>query len=206
MDIKELKPTSIWHYFDAITGVPRPSKKEERIREFLLNFAKEQNLEVKVDKTGNVVITKEATPGCEGAPTVILQAHMDMVCEKNGDVKHDFERDPIETYIDGEWVKARGTTLGADNGIGMAAAMAVLADKELKHGRIQALFTVDEETGLTGAFGLESGMIDGKYLLNLDSEDEAEIFIGCAGGAGTTAEFPCPMRRYPPVNFIYVLR
>ena len=141
MDIKELKPTSIWHYFDAITGVPRPSKKEERIREFLLNFAKEQNLEVKVDKTGNVVITKEATPGCEGAPTVILQAHMDMVCEKNGDVKHDFERDPIETYIDGEWVKARGTTLGADNGIGMAAAMAVLADKELKHGRIQALFT-----------------------------------------------------------------
>ena len=173
MDIKELKPTSIWHYFDAITGVPRPSKKEERIREFLLNFAKEQNLEVKVDKTGNVVITKEATPGCEGAPTVILQAHMDMVCEKNGDVKHDFERDPIETYIDGEWVKARGTTLGADNGIGMAAAMAVLADKELKHGRIQALFTVDEETGLTGAFGLESGMIDGKYLLNLDSEDGA---------------------------------
>ena len=136
MDIKELKPTSIWHYFDAITGVPRPSKKEERIREFLLNFAKEQNLEVKVDKTGNVVITKEATPGCEGAPTVILQAHMDMVCEKNGDVKHDFERDPIETYIDGEWVKARGTTLGADNGIGMAAAMAVLVDKELKHGRI----------------------------------------------------------------------
>ena len=186
MDIKELKPTSIWHYFDAITGVPRPSKKEERIREFLLNFAKEQNLEVKVDKTGNVVITKEATPGCEGAPTVILQAHMDMVCEKNGDVKHDFERDPIETYIDGEWVKARGTTLGADNGIGMAAAMAVLADKELKHGRIQALFTVDEETGLTGAFGLESGMIDGKYLLNLDSEDEAEIFIGCAGGIDTT--------------------
>ena len=187
MDIKELKPTSIWHYFDAITGVPRPSKKEERIREFLLNFAKEQNLEVKVDKTGNVVITKEATPGCEGAPTVILQAHMDMVCEKNGDVKHDFERDPIETYIDGEWVKARGTTLGADNGIGMAAAMAVLADEELKHGRIQALFTVDEETGLTGAFGLESGMIDGKYLLNLDSEDEGELYIGCAGGMDVTA-------------------
>ena len=201
MDIKELKPTSIWHYFDAITGVPRPSKKEERIREFLLNFAKEQNLEVKVDKTGNVVITKEATPGCEGAPTVILQAHMDMVCEKNGDVKHDFERDPIETYIDGEWVKARGTTLGADNGIGMAAAMAVLADKELKHGRIQALFTVDEETGLTGAFGLESGMIDGKYLLNLDSEDEAEIFIGCAGGIDTTSTFTYKQEALPAGKF-----
>lgn len=201
MDIKELKPTSIWHYFDAITGVPRPSKKEERIREFLLNFAKEQNLEVKVDKTGNVVITKEATPGCEGAPTVILQAHMDMVCEKNGDVKHDFERDPIETYIDGEWVKARGTTLGADNGIGMAAAMAVLADKELKHGRIQALFTVDEETGLTGAFGLESGMIDGKYLLNLDSEDEAEIFIGCAGGIDTTSAFTYKQEALPAGKF-----
>ena len=197
MDIKELKPTSIWHYFDAITGVPRPSKKEERIREFLLNFAKEQNLEVKVDKTGNVVITKEATPGCEGAPTVILQAHMDMVCEKNGDVKHDFERDPIETYIDGEWVKARGTTLGADNGIGMAAAMAVLADKELKHGRIQALFTVDEETGLTGAFELGEDMLTGKYLVNLDSEDEGEIFIGCAGGIDTVATFRYTMEEAP---------
>ena len=197
MDIKELKPTSIWHYFDAITGVPRPSKKEERIREFLLNFAKEQNLEVKVDKTGNVVITKEATPGCEGAPTVILQAHMDMVCEKNGDVKHDFERDPIETYIDGEWVKARGTTLGADNGIGMAAAMAVLADEELKHGRIQALFTVDEETGLTGAFELGEDMLTGKYLVNLDSEDEGEIFIGCAGGIDTVATFRYTMEEAP---------
>ena len=201
MEIKDLKPSSIWSYFDAITKVPRPSKKEERIREFLLAFAREQNLAARVDKTGNVVITKEATPGCEGAATVILQAHMDMVCEKNGNVKHDFENDPIETYVDGEWVKARGTTLGADNGIGMAAALAVLADKELKHGRIQALFTVDEETGLTGAFGLEAGMIDGKYLLNLDSEDEAEIFIGCAGGIDTTSTFTYKQEPLPAGKF-----
>ncbi len=201
MEIKDLKPALIWQYFDAITQVPRPSKKEERIRQYLLDFAKEQNLEVKSDATGNVVITKPATPGCEGAPTVILQAHMDMVCEKNRGIEHDFDNDPIQTVIDGEWVRAKGTTLGADNGIGMAAALAVLADKELKHGRVQALFTVDEETGLTGAFGLEAGMIDGKYLLNLDSEDEAEIFIGCAGGIDTTSTFTYKQEAVPAGKF-----
>ncbi len=201
MEIRDLKPALIWHYFDAITQVPRPSKKEERIRQYLLDFAHEQQLEVKSDATGNVVITKPATPGCEGAPTVILQAHMDMVCEKNRGVEHDFDNDPIQTVIDGEWVRAKGTTLGADNGIGMAAALAVLADKELKHGRVQALFTVDEETGLTGAFGLEAGMIDGQYLLNLDSEDEAEIFIGCAGGIDTTSTFSYKQEAVPAGKF-----
>lgn len=189
MEIKDLKPKLIWHYFDEITKVPRPSKKEGKIKAFLLNFAKENSLEAKEDKTGNILITKPATKGHEEAPTVILQSHMDMVCEKNNGTVHDFENDPIETYIDGEWVKAKGTTLGADNGIGMAAALAVLASNDLPHGKIEALFTVDEETGLTGAFGMKAGFITGDILLNLDSEDEAEIFIGCAGGIGTTAIF-----------------
>ena len=146
-------------------------------------------MDAKEDVTGNIVISKAATQGFESSPGVILQSHMDMVCEKNSDVIHDFENDPIETYIDGEWVRARGTTLGADNGIGMAASLAVLASDNLQHGPLEALFTVDEETGLTGAFGMKEGFISGDYLLNLDSEDEAEIFIGCAGGIDTTSTF-----------------
>lgn len=189
MTIKELKPALIWSIFDEITKVPRPSKKEEKIRNFLLDFAKKHNLEVKTDAIGNVAMFKPATPGYESAPGVILQGHMDMVCEKNSDVKHDFDNDPIETIIDGEWVHANGTTLGADNGIGMAAALAVLADDTLVHGPVQGLFTVDEETGLTGAFNLGEGMLKGDILLNLDSEDEAELFIGCAGGIDTTCTF-----------------
>lgn len=189
MEIKDLKPALIWHFFDEITKIPRPSKKEGKIRKFLLDFAQKQNLVTKEDKIGNVIIIKPAAAGYESAPTVILQSHMDMVCEKNSGTVHDFENDPITTYIDGEWVKARGTTLGADNGIGMAASLAILADNSLTHGRIEALFTVDEETGLTGAFGMKEGFIEGDYLLNLDSEDEAEVFIGCAGGIDTTAVF-----------------
>ena len=189
MDVKDLKPELIWHYFDEITKVPRPSKKEGKIRAFLLDFAREHHLDAKEDVTGNIVISKAATQGFESSPGVILQSHMDMVCEKNSDVIHDFENDPIETYIDGEWVRARGTTLGADNGIGMAASLAVLASDNLQHGPLEALFTVDEETGLTGAFGMKEGFISGDYLLNLDSEDEAEIFIGCAGGIDTTSTF-----------------
>lgn len=203
MEVKNLKPELIWKYFDAITKVPRPSKKEGKIREFLLDFAKEHKLDAKVDKTGNVVITKDATTGCGCAPTVVMQSHMDMVCEKNSGVEHDFDKDPIDTYIDGEWVKARGTTLGADNGIGMAAELAVLASDNLKHGKLQALFTVDEETGLTGAFGMEEGFFDGDYLLNLDSEDEAEIFIGCAGGIDTTSTFTY-QRAMTPENYFYL--
>lgn len=189
MNVKDLKPELIWHYFDEITKVPRPSKKEEKIRAFLLDFAREHKLHAKEDATGNIVISKAATPGFESAPGVILQSHMDMVCEKNSDVNHDFENDPIETFIDGEWLRAKGTTLGADNGIGMAASLAVLASDNLQHGPLEALFTVDEETGLTGAFGMKEGFISGNYLLNLDSEDEAEVFIGCAGGIDTTSTF-----------------
>ncbi|MCH5327416.1 MAG: aminoacyl-histidine dipeptidase [Coprobacter sp.] len=189
MELKELKPELIWRYFDEITQVPRPSKKEEKIRAYLKNFAAEHRLEVKEDATGNVLITKPATEGCEAAPAVILQSHMDMVCEKNNATQHDFENDPIEAYIDGEWVRANGTTLGADNGIGMAATLAVLASENLRHGKIEGLFTVDEETGLTGAYGIQPGFLTGDCLLNLDSEDEAEIFIGCAGGIDTTAVF-----------------
>ena len=189
MTIRELDPKLVWEQFDDITRVPRPSKKEGKIIEFLVNFAETHGFEYRKDDIGNVVIYKGATPGFENRPTVVLQSHMDMVCEKNSDVEFDFENDAIRTKIDGEWVKAEGTTLGADCGIGMAAALAVLLDESLQHGAIEALFTVDEETGLTGAFELGEGMLKGKYLINLDSEDEGEIFIGCAGGIDTVATF-----------------
>ena len=189
MEKIELKPASVFHYFAEICKVPRPSKKEEKIIAYLQNFAKEQGLESKTDEAGNILIKKPATQGKENLKTVILQSHIDMVCEKNSDSTHDFLNDPIETYIDGEWLKAKGTTLGADNGIGMAAQLAVLAANDIEHGPIECLFTVDEETGLTGAFALKEGFMDGDILINLDSEDEGELFIGCAGGANTTAEF-----------------
>ncbi|MGL5706360.1 MAG: aminoacyl-histidine dipeptidase [Tannerellaceae bacterium] len=189
MTIKDLQPAIVWKYFDEITQIPRPSKKEEKIIAYLENFAKERNLEFKKDKAGNVVITKPATPGYEALPTVILQSHVDMVCEKNNDTDHDFDNDPIRTRIENGWVKAEGTTLGADNGIGVAAELAVLASDDLEHGKIECLFTVDEETGLSGAFALESGFLTGDILLNLDTEDEGEIYIGCAGGKDTQAFF-----------------
>lgn len=188
MTLKDLKPTLIWSIFDEITKVPRPSKKEEKIRLWLLDFAAKHNLEVKTDEIGNVVMRKPATAGHENAPTVILQAHMDMVCESN-DKSFDFDNTPITTVIDGDWVRTNGTTLGADNGIGMAGALAALVDDTLTHGPLEALFTVDEETGLTGANNLGDGMITGSILLNLDSEDDAEIFVGCAGGVDTTCTF-----------------
>ena len=187
MTIRDLEPKLVWEQFDDITKVPRPSKKEGKIIEWLVAFAQKHGFDYQTDETGNVVMRKAATPGFEDRPAVILQSHMDMVCEKNSNVEFDFENDPIETYIDGEWVKAKGTTLGADCGIGMAAALAVLLDNSLEHPAIEALFTVDEETGLTGAFGLGEGMLTGKYLVNLDSEDEGELFIGCAGGIDTVA-------------------
>ena len=190
MEKIELKPLSVFHYFAEVCKVPRPSKKEEKIIAYLLDFAQKHQLEVKTDDAGNVLIKKPATPGKENLKTVILQSHIDMVCEKNSDVAHDFLNDPIETYIDGEWLKAKGTTLGADNGIGIAAQLAVLAADDIEHGPIECLFTVDEETGLTGAFALQPGFMEGDILINLDSEDEGELFIGCAGGANTIAEFP----------------
>ena len=196
-EIVNLEPRIVWEQFDAITQVPRPSKKEGKIIEFLVDFARKHNIEYKKDAIGNVVMRKPATPGFEDRPAVILQSHMDMVCEKNSDVEFDFDNDPIRTHIDGGWVRAEGTTLGADCGIGMAAALAVMIDPAVQHGPVEALFTVDEETGLTGAFELGEEMLTGKYLINLDSEDEGEIFIGCAGGIDTIATFRYAMEEAP---------
>lgn len=191
MTIKELKPELIWGIFDEITKVPRPSKKEGKIREFLLDFAKRHNIEAKTDAIGNVAMRVPATPGKENAPVVVLQGHMDMVPNQTKPETHNFETDPIETEIDGEWVHSKGykTTLGADNGIGMAGALAALVDKTYEHGPLEALFTVDEETGLTGAKNVGEGMMTGNILINLDSEDEAQIFLGCAGGIDTIGKF-----------------
>ncbi len=188
-NITDLNPKIVWSIFNDICKVPRPSKKEEKIIEYLLNWAKKHNIEAKKDEVGNILMKKPATPGYENRKSIILQSHIDMVCEKNNDVDHDFDKDPIQPWIDGEWVKAKGTTLGADDGIGVAAQMAVLISDDIEHGPIEALFTVDEETGLTGAFALKPNFFDSKILLNLDSEDEGEIFIGCAGGVDTTAKF-----------------
>lgn len=201
MTIKDLQPSGIWNYFYDITQIPRPSKKEEKILAYLREFAEKNNLKSKQDKAGNMVITKPATEGKENVPTVILQGHVDMVCEKNSDVTHDFDNDPIETVIDGDWLKAKGTTLGADNGIGVAASLAVLASNDIKHGKIEALFTVDEETGLTGANSLEEGFLTGNILLNLDTEEEGEIYIGCAGGKGTKAYFKYKTKDVPKKYF-----
>lgn len=189
MDITSLSPQSLWSYFHQITQVPRPSKKEERILAYLVDFAQKHNLPYRQDEVGNLVISKPATPGFETRETVVLQSHVDMVCEKNADTTFDFDNDPIRTVIDGEWLRADGTTLGADNGIGVAAELAILAAKDIEHGPIECLFTVDEETGMTGAMGLRPGFFSGKILINLDSEDEGELFIGCAGGMGVMAQF-----------------
>ena len=203
MEKKDLRPAVVFHYFDEVCQVPRPSKKEEKIRAYLLDFAKKHNLEAKTDEAGNVLIKKAASAGMENLKTVILQSHIDMVCEKNKDTEHNFETDPIQTYIDGEWLRAKGTTLGADNGIGVATELAVLASDDIKHGPIECLFTVDEETGLTGAFALKEGFMNGDILLNLDSEDDGELFIGCAGGANTTAIYPFPKEKAPQGWFFF---
>ena len=187
-EILGLKPEKMWKYFHEITQVPRPSKKEEKIRKYLVDFGEKFNLETIVDDIGNVLIRKPATAGYENRKTVVLQSHMDMVCEKNSDTKFNFDTDAIQTKVEGEWLKAEGTTLGADDGIGIAAAMAILDDTEIEHPAIEALFTMDEETGLTGAFGLSKDLLKGSILLNLDSEDEGEVFIGCAGGRDTIIE------------------
>lgn len=185
--ILSLAPQNVWKHFYSLTQIPRPSGHMEKITDFLINFGKGLGLESFVDNAGNVIIRKPATPGMENRKGVILQAHMDMVPQKNNDTVHDFVNDPIETYIDGDWVKAKGTTLGADNGIGVAAMMAVLEATDLKHGPLEALITKDEETGMFGAFGLKADTLKGEILLNLDSEDEGELYIGCAGGMDVTA-------------------
>lgn len=186
-EIKNLKPECIWRNFDALTQVPRPSGHLEKVQQFLLDFAKSTGVEAFKDEAGNIVMRKPATPGMENRKTVILQAHMDMVPQKEKTSTHNFETDPIQTYIDGEWVRAKGTTLGADDGLGVAAIMAVMEAKDLKHGPIEALITADEETGMYGANGLPGGEFEGEILLNLDTEQEGELIIGSAGGVDITA-------------------
>jgi dipeptidase D len=188
-EIRKLKPEALWENFYQLTQVPRPSKHEDAIQAFMMEFGEELGLETIKDEVGNIIIKKPATPGMENRQGVILQAHLDMVPQKNSGTNHNFETDPIDAFVDGEWVKAKGTTLGSDNGIGAAAAMAVLQDKDMVHGPVEALFTSDEETGMTGANGLKPGLLDGDILLNMDSEDEGELYIGCAGGIDTVGVF-----------------
>ena len=187
-DILELKPASIWKNFYALTQIPRPSKKEEQVRAYLKKFGEDLKLETIVDEIGNVIIKKPATPGMEDRKGIIIQGHMDMVPQKNSDTVHDFDKDPIDAFIDGDWVTARGTTLGADNGMGVAAGMAILEATDIEHGPVEVLITMDEETGMTGAENLKPGVLDGEILMNLDSEDEGELYIGCAGGVDTIGE------------------
>ena len=188
-EIKNLSPQPVWGYFYDLTQIPRPTGHMEAVTRFMVAFGKGLGLETLQDEVGNVLIRKPASPGMEGHKTVTMQSHLDMVPQKNSSVKHDFLTDPIDAYIDGDWVKARETTLGADNGMGAAFAMAALADKTLKHGPLEALFTINEEVGMDGAVGLKPGFLKGEILLNCDSEEEGELFVGCAGTAGA-AENP----------------
>ena len=191
METTSLQPQAVFDCFAQINRIPRPSKHEEKMIAFLTDFGREHGLETSVDKAGNVLIRKPATPGYEDRKTTVLQSHMDMVCEKHAGLSFDFMTDPIETFVDGEWLRANGTTLGADDGIGVAMQLALLASTDIAHGPIECLFTRDEETGLTGAAALEPGFMTGEFLINLDSEDEGQIFVSCAGGARTNVEFAC---------------
>lgn len=187
IDIRTLEPKSMWNHFADLNAVPRPSKKEERVIQFIKDFGASLNLETIEDEVGNVIIKKPATPGMENRATIVMQSHLDMVHQKNNDTNFDFDNQGIEMYVDQDWVKARGTTLGADNGIGVASIMALLASQDITHPAIEALFTIDEETGMTGAMGLKGGLLDGTIMLNLDTEDDNELTIGCAGGVDVTA-------------------
>ncbi len=180
--IQGLKPASLWEHFYEICQIPRCSREEEKVRGYIIKVAERNNLKYKMDSVGNVVVKKPATPGLENKTTVVLQGHLDMVCEKNKDTQHDFTKDPIKMVRDGDWITADGTTLGSDNGIGLAAALAVLESKDMKHGPMEFLFTIDEETGLTGATEIADDMLDGRILLNMDSEEDGALYIGCAGG------------------------
>jgi dipeptidase D len=188
-EIKRLEPTPLWGYFFELTQIPRPSGFLDLVRQYVLDFGARLGLEVKTDSIGNIVISKSATPGMEAKPIVVLQSHLDMVPQKNAHVAHDFQKDPIRPRIENGWVKATDTTLGADNGIGVAAALAVLSSRDIPHGSIEALFTVDEETGMYGAFELKPDFFKGRILLNMDSEEEGSLYVGCAGGINLTAEF-----------------
>ena len=201
MEKKDLKPACVFKQFAKINEIPRPSKREEKMIEYLKEFGKSHQLETSVDETGNVIIRKPATKGYEDRATVILQSHMDMVCDKLVDVEFDFDKDAIQTYIDGEWLTAKGTTLGADDGIGVAMELAVLESDDIEHGPIECVFTVDEETQLTGALGMKAGFMTGDYLINLDSEDEGKIYVSCAGGRSTIATFDYKAEESPKNHF-----
>ena len=201
----ELKPKCVFDCFAQVNAIPRPSKKEEQMISFLIDFGKRLGLETVCDKVGNVVIRKPATPGMENRKILILQSHMDMVCEKNNDVDFDFTKDAIQTYVDGEWLKAKGTTLGADDGIGVAMQMALLQSTDIEHGPLECVFTRDEETGLTGAEGMESDFMKGRMMVNLDSEDEGQIFVSCAGGCRTFIKMPYTPEALPQNFFTFSL-
>ena len=201
MNKSELKPAVVFEQFAKINQIPRPSKREEKMIEYLKSWGESHGLDTKVDETGNVIIRKPATKGMENRKTVILQSHMDMVCDKLVDYEIDFDNDPIKTYIDGEWLTAEGTTLGADDGIGCAMELALLESNDIEHGPIECVFTRDEETGLTGAEGMKAGFMTGDFLINLDSEDEGEIFVSCAGGRNTTAKFSFRREEAPAGSF-----
>lgn len=205
MDKIALQPQSVFKCFAQVNQIPRPSKQEEKMIEFLLDFGKKLGLDTKRDEAGNVIIRKPATPGMEDRQTIVLQSHMDMVCEKNRDLEFDFTKDAIQTYVDGEWMKAKGTTLGADDGIGVAMEMAILEADDIEHGPIECVFTRDEETGLTGAEGMKSDFMTGRLLVNLDSEDEGEIFVSCAGGCRTLAQFDYTEEPLPAGFFAFSL-
>lgn len=202
-EIKNLKPENVWKHFYDLTQIPRPSKHEAAVIDFVKKFGEGLGLETIVDATGNVIIKKPATPGYENRQTVCLQGHLDMVPQKNSHIDFDFTKDPIDAYIDGEWVTARDTTLGADNGVGCAAAMAVLEATDLEHGPIEALFTVDEETGMTGAFGLKNDVLNADIMINMDSEDEGELYVGCAGGEDTNITFDYKEEAVAAVSVAY---
>jgi dipeptidase D len=204
-DITALAPQLLWDHFYQLTQIPRPSKKEERAVKYVMDFGTRLGLETITDNVGNVIIRKPATPGHENCKGIVLQAHLDMVPQKNSNKQHDFDKDPIETYIEDGWVKAKGTTLGADNGIGAAAALAVLEDTTLVHGPIEALFTIDEETGMTGANNLQPDILKGDILLNMDSEDEGELYVGCAGGSNANAVFTFRENAVPKGHVAYLL-
>lgn len=195
--IKELQPKALWEIFYQMTQIPRPSRHEEKIQEWAYNFGTSLGLETLKDSAGNIIIRKPATPGMEDRKGVILQAHLDMVPQKNSDKVHDFTTDPIEPVVDGDWVKANGTTLGADNGIGVSSILAVLASGEIEHGPLEALLTATEETGMDGANGLEAGILQGDILINTDSEDEGELYVGCAGGEDCTVKFRYKEKKTP---------
>ena len=188
MTLPELKPQGLWKFFDDLNSIPRPSKKEERVREWVVKLGHDWKFKTQIDEVGNVLIQKPATPGMENRTPIVMQSHLDMVCQKNADTDFNFDEDGIRMYVDGDWVRAQGTTLGADNGIGVATILAVLDSSDIPHPAIDALFTIDEETGMTGALGLKGGFLEGQILLNLDTEDDDEISIGCAGGVDVTSK------------------